>query len=52
MLNTLAAAALAMSTIIIPPGGAPGDTPPPDIITIDVVTINGSGCRAGTAAGR
>ncbi len=50
MLNTLAAAALAMSTIIIPPGGAPGDTPPPENITIDVVTINGSGCRAGTAA--
>lgn len=50
MLTTLAAAALAMSTIIIPPGGAPGDTPPPDHITIDVVTINGSGCRAGTAA--
>lgn len=50
MLNTLAAAALAMSTIVFPPGGAPLDTPPPDIITIDVVTINGSGCKPGTAA--
>jgi hypothetical protein len=50
MFTTLAAAAMAMSTIIIPPGGAPGDTPPPDHITIDVVTVNGSGCRAGTAA--
>jgi hypothetical protein len=39
-----------MSTIIFPPGGAPGDTPPPDHITIDVVTVNGSGCPAGTAA--
>ncbi|GAB2832326.1 DUF4360 domain-containing protein [Lentzea nigeriaca] len=50
MLNTLAAAALAMSTIIIPTGGAAGDTAPPDHITIDVVTINGSGCKVGTAA--
>ncbi|SDG08528.1 protein of unknown function [Lentzea fradiae] len=50
MLTTLAAAALAMSTIVFPPGGAPLDTPPPDHITIDVVTINGSGCPAGTAA--
>jgi hypothetical protein len=50
MLNTVAAAALAMSTIIIPPGGAPGTTPPPSIITLDVVTVNGSGCPAGTAA--
>ena len=50
MLNHLAAAAMTMSTIIIPPGVAPGDTPPPDHITIDVVTVNGSGCPAGTAA--
>ncbi len=50
MLTTLAAATMAMSTIVFPPGGAPGDTPPPDHITIDVVTVNGSGCRAGTAA--
>ena len=50
MLNTLAAAAMAASTIIIPPDGAPGTTPPPDHIAIDVVTVNGSGCRSGTAA--
>ncbi|GLZ28969.1 hypothetical protein Lesp02_11590 [Lentzea sp. NBRC 105346] len=50
MLNSVAAAALAMSTIIIPPGGSPGTTPPPDHFTIDIVTVNGSGCRAGTAA--
>jgi hypothetical protein len=50
MFNTLTAAALATSTIIIPPGGAPGNALPPNHITIDVVTINGSGCKAGTAA--
>jgi hypothetical protein len=49
MLNTVAAALMAAS-IIVPPGGAPGTTPPPDHITIDVVTVNGSGCPAGTAA--
>jgi Domain of unknown function (DUF4360) len=48
MLNVVAAALLA-SSIIIPPG-APNDTAPPDHITIDIVTINGSGCPAGTAA--
>jgi len=48
MLNAVAAALLA-STIIIPPG-SPNETPPPDHITIDVVTVNGSGCPAGTAA--
>lgn len=49
MINVMAAAALALA-IIIPPGGAPGTTPPPNHITIDVVTVNGSGCPAGTAA--
>ncbi|MCX2952558.1 DUF4360 domain-containing protein [Lentzea sp. NEAU-D7] len=48
MLNAVAAALLT-SAIIIPPG-APGETPPPDHITIDIVTVNGSGCPAGTAA--
>ncbi|MCR3753094.1 MULTISPECIES: DUF4360 domain-containing protein [Lentzea] len=48
MLNAVAAALLT-SAIIIPPG-APNETPPPDHITIDVVTVNGSGCPAGTAA--
>ncbi|WP_394617550.1 DUF4360 domain-containing protein [Lentzea sp. JNUCC 0626] len=48
MLNAVAAALLA-SAIIIPPG-APNETPPPDHITIDIVTVNGSGCPAGTAA--
>ncbi|GGP64624.1 DUF4360 domain-containing protein [Saccharothrix coeruleofusca] len=49
MLN-IVAAALAASVIVIPPGGAPGTTPPLDHITIEVVTVNGSGCPAGTAA--
>ncbi|MDX8053321.1 DUF4360 domain-containing protein [Lentzea sp. BCCO 10_0798] len=48
MLNAVAAALLT-SAIIIPPG-APNETPPPDHITIDIVTVNGSGCPAGTAA--
>ncbi|HUQ59786.1 DUF4360 domain-containing protein [Lentzea sp.] len=48
MLNAVAAALLT-SIIIIPPG-APSETPPPDHITIDIVTVNGSGCPAGTAA--
>jgi hypothetical protein len=48
MLNAVAAALLA-SAIIFPPG-APNTTPPPGHITIDIVTVNGSGCPAGTAA--
>ncbi|USX52457.1 DUF4360 domain-containing protein [Lentzea sp. HUAS12] len=48
MLNAVAAALLA-SAIVIPPG-APNETPPPGHITIDIVTVNGSGCPAGTAA--
>ncbi|NUT90445.1 MAG: DUF4360 domain-containing protein, partial [Saccharothrix sp.] len=50
MINLLAATALTASTIVFPPGGAPNTTPPPDHITIEVVTVNGSGCPAGTAA--
>src|ERR671916_159064 len=49
MLNAVTAALLA-SSIIIPPGGAPNEVPPPNHITIDIVTVNGSGCPAGTAA--
>ncbi|GAA0232704.1 DUF4360 domain-containing protein [Saccharothrix mutabilis subsp. mutabilis] len=50
MLESFAAAVLAATTIVFPPGGAPNTTPPPDHITIEVVTVNGSGCPAGTAA--
>jgi hypothetical protein len=49
MLNAMTAALMTLA-ITFPPGGAPGTTPPPDHITIDVVTVNGSGCPAGTAA--
>ncbi|HEX7302398.1 DUF4360 domain-containing protein [Lentzea sp.] len=49
MLNAVAAVLLT-SAIVFPPGGAPSETPPPDHITIDIVTVNGSGCPAGTAA--
>ncbi|GLZ28968.1 hypothetical protein Lesp02_11580 [Lentzea sp. NBRC 105346] len=49
MLNTVAAAALALASIIPSNAVAAGDDVP-DYITIDVVTVNGSGCPAGTAA--
>jgi hypothetical protein len=53
MLATLAAAIVAIATV-----SAPAETgrskyfadPPDDKIVIDVVTVNGSGCPAGTAA--
>jgi|tagenome__1003787_1003787.scaffolds.fasta_scaffold20732843_2 hypothetical protein len=50
MLNILAAAGAALS--LFSPLAAPWDTvpPPTDSIVIDVVTVNGSGCRPGTAA--
>jgi hypothetical protein len=47
MISALAAAALALSTIVIPPVA---DPPPTGQITINVVTVNGSGCRLGSAA--
>ena len=50
MFNFVAAVTMAAAVIVIPPGGAPNTTPPPDHMTIDVVTVNGSGCPAGTAA--
>jgi len=49
MLSAITAALMALA-ITFPPGGAPGTVPPPDHITIDVVTVLGSGCPAGTAA--
>jgi hypothetical protein len=48
MLNTVAAAALALASII--PSNTVEASDVPDYITIDVVTVNGSGCPAGTAA--
>ncbi|TWP51022.1 DUF4360 domain-containing protein [Lentzea tibetensis] len=49
MLNTVAAAALALASII-PSNSVEASDDVPDYITIDVVTVNGSGCPAGTAA--
>jgi hypothetical protein len=46
MINTIVAAAMAMSTVVVPSA----DRPPPGEVTIDVVTVNGSGCPPGTAA--
>ena len=46
MLTAMTAAALAMSAIV--PTGT--ESTPPGKITIDVATVNGSGCPAGTAA--
>jgi len=46
MINAVVAAALAMSTAVLPQA----DVPPPGAVTVDVVTVNGTGCPAGTAA--
>lgn len=49
MLNAMAATGLALS-LLSAPAIAPNTSPPPDKITVDVATVNGSGCPAGTAA--
>lgn len=48
MLAMIAAAGMAMSLMAGPAGVA--DDPPTDRISVEVVTVNGSGCPAGTAA--
>ncbi|PRY37375.1 DUF4360 domain-containing protein [Umezawaea tangerina] len=48
MLTTMAAAVMALSTVIAP--ATTVDSPPGERITVTVVTVNGSGCPAGTAA--
>ncbi|MCX5197963.1 DUF4360 domain-containing protein [Streptomyces sp. NBC_00249] len=56
MIRTLslagAAAALAAATLTTSAGAAPGSpaAAPPEKITIDVVQVNGSGCRPGSAS--
>ncbi|WP_086662473.1 DUF4360 domain-containing protein [Lentzea kentuckyensis] len=51
MINAVAAAALAMSTVVVPQADVPqADVPPPGAVTIDLVTVNGSGCPPGTAS--
>jgi hypothetical protein len=48
MLKTVLAAALLVSAVVTAPAAQAADVP--DFVTIDVVTVNGSGCPAGTAA--
>lgn len=48
MLSTVAAAVMAMSAII--PLSEPQVDVAPDYVTVEVKTVNGSGCPAGTAA--
>lgn len=49
MFTAVAAASLVLS-LVIPPSTSDTTPPPPGQITISVVTVNGSGCPAGTAA--
>ncbi|WP_158887371.1 DUF4360 domain-containing protein [Amycolatopsis anabasis] len=49
MLSMIAAAGVAMSLLTAPASAQPSG-PPPDRITVDIVTVNGSGCPPGTAA--
>ncbi|MFJ1706082.1 DUF4360 domain-containing protein [Kitasatospora sp. NPDC088346] len=50
MFRLLAAAGVAASVLGSPIFGTGSTPPPPDKIVIDVATVNGSGCPAGTAA--
>jgi hypothetical protein len=47
MFHALAVGGMLLSSLAAPTSAV---TPPPDAITVDVVTANGSGCPAGTAA--
>ena len=50
MLSVMAATSLALSLLVAPEAPSTADVVPPGKITVDVVTVNGSGCPAGTAA--
>jgi hypothetical protein len=50
MLSVMAATSLALSLLAAPEAPSTADVVPPGKITVDVVTVNGSGCPAGTAA--
>jgi len=50
MLSAMAATGLALSLLVAPEASSSADVVPPGKITVDVVTVNGSGCPAGTAA--
>ena len=49
MLKTVLAVTLALSAVVTTPA-AQAASDVPDFVTIDVATVNGSGCPAGTAA--
>jgi hypothetical protein len=49
-LTAIGAVFVAFFAMLAPPANAWPSVPPPDRIIIDVVTVNGSGCPAGTAA--
>ncbi|MCA2213296.1 DUF4360 domain-containing protein [Jidongwangia harbinensis] len=50
MLNLIAAGSLVASLLVSPIVIDPGPSVPDEQITIDVITVNGSGCPAGTTA--
>ncbi|MCP2166374.1 DUF4360 domain-containing protein [Goodfellowiella coeruleoviolacea] len=50
MLTAIAAVGTAMALVTSPAPVEQSDVPPPGKIVIDVLTVNGSGCRAGSAA--
>jgi hypothetical protein len=50
MLSVMAATSLALSLLAAPEVQSTAEVVPPGKITVDVVTVNGSGCPAGTAA--
>jgi hypothetical protein len=49
MFNSMVIGSMLLS-VLAPPPSAQATPPPPDKIVISVVTVNGSGCPAGTAA--
>lgn len=50
MLKKVLAAALTLAAVVVSPTAAQAVPDVPDYVMIDVVTVNGSGCPAGTAA--
>lgn len=50
MFSVMAATGLALSLLVAPEAPETTDVVPPGKVTVDVVTVNGSGCPAGTAA--
>lgn len=50
MLNLLAAGVMAVSMAVLPVPSEENTNPPDERITVELMTLNGSGCPAGTAA--